>query len=405
MFWWVLRLLSPAISPWWLIRLKIASVRRRGRTTAERVVPERVFVDVTRIAHHDSETGIQRVVRAVIREMRARPRDVSVQAVRWQDGAFRYSNWPQSDDMPSETMELGRGDVFLGLDLSFDAVRRYKREFARQRRAGARIWFVVYDMLPLEQPHFFSSKVVARFRWWLIATATVADGYACISQSTADDVRRLFLGRLKLADRPEVAVIPMGFDSLPGAAPRSHISPASERPLVLAVGTVEPRKGYDDILGAFEILWSRGFDGSLTIVGASGWKTEVLQRRLRTHREFGVRLFWNTDIGDSELAAMYRRADLLIAASHGEGYGLPVIEAAAHACPVLARDIAVFREQAHSGLRFFARDATAKEIANAIDDALLHRERQAPPAMPQWRDTADAVFALFEHGIAAPPPR
>ncbi|MET3761226.1 glycosyltransferase family 1 protein [Sphingomonas sp. UYEF23] len=359
----------------------------------------RVFVDVTRIARHDPETGIQRVVRAIIREMRAGPRGNSIQAVRWQNGTFRYSSWPQRDYIFGEEMEAGRGDVFLGLDLSFDAVRRYTRQFARDRRSGVRIWFIVYDMLPVELPQFFSSKVVLRFKWWLIATAKVADGYACISQSTADDLGRLFLDRLSLKDRPKLAVIPIGFDSLPHASPTPAVPLAGERPCLLAVGTIEPRKAYGDILSAVDVLWSRGYDVSLTIVGTSGWKTATLQRRLRKHPEFGRRLQWKVGLSDEDLAAMYRRADLLVAASYGEGYGLPVVEAVAHACPVLARDIPVFREHAYGGVRFFDRNANAEQIADAIDAALgCSYSPAAPSALAQWRDTADAVWSLFAPG-------
>lgn len=373
------------------------------------MVPRRVFIDVTLIARHNRETGIQRVVMAVTREMRAAPRGHAVQAVRWQNGAFWHSNWPHGDDELLHRMELGRGDVFLGLDLSFDAIRRSARHFLRQRRAGAVFWFVVYDMLPIGAPRFFSSKVVTRFRWWLIATAKVADGYACISQSTADELERILVGRLSRRDRPELAVIPMGFDSLPDRTPKASGTGDMAAPFVLAVGTIEPRKAYSAVLDAFDVLWGQGSDATLTIVGAPGWKTEALQRRLRGHREFGVRLFWRFDMKDSELSAMYDRADLLIAASFGEGYGLPVVEAAAHGCPVLARDIPVFREHADCGLRYFPRNSNAEQIAAAIDAALTSGGRpsfrRGAASAPQWRDTADAVWGLIDRdAIATEPP-
>lgn len=398
MFWRIVRFVSLLAAPSWLTRVQVAKARTGVGASIPHAMPRRVFIDVTRIARNDRATGIQRVVDAVLGEMRDAPRDWAVQAVRWHRGSFRYSNWPQSDDAVPAAMDLRRGDVFLGLDLSFDAVRRNVRAFVRQRRAGAIIWFVVYDILPIQTPQFFSSKVVARFQWWITATFKVADGYACISETTAEEMTALLLSRLRRADKPRVAVIPMGFDSLPVRVPEPKGDRQPVTHSVLAVGTIEPRKAYGEMLRAFEVLWDRGMDVSLTIVGAPGWKTSALQRQIRTHRMFGSRLFWDLELTDADLAALYDRVDLLVAASYGEGFGLPLIEAMAHGCPVLARDIPVFREHAHRGLRYFPRRSDARQLADAIALAVEQKHRYArvnPRDLAQWSDTAAALWALI----------
>lgn len=399
MFWWIVRVLSVIAAPRWLTRIWVARARGRAGDPTPYTMPRRVFVDVTGIARHDRATGIQRVVRAVTRELRDAPRGWVVQAVRWQHGSFRCSNWPQPDEALVPVMELRRGDVFLGLDLSFDAVRRNARAFLSHRRAGAIIWFVVYDILPIRTPRFFSSKVVVRFRWWIIATAKIADGYACISETTAEEMRVLFRSRLRCADRPKIAVIPMGFDSLPLRPLESKGDCDRATRSVLAVGTIEPRKAYGDVLSAFDLLWDRGIDISLTIVGAPGWKTTALQRRILNHRMYGRSLFWDLEMTDSDLAALYDRVDLLVAASYGEGFGLPVVEAIAHGCPVLARDIPVFREHAHRGLRYFPRHSDARQLADAVAIAIEADHRHArvnAEGLAQWCDTANALWGLID---------
>ncbi|WP_161989075.1 glycosyltransferase family 4 protein [Sphingomonas glacialis] len=402
LLWTVVRGVFSTLYPVWLQRLIIAHSRHdlpcRGASTEHPTL----FVDVTNIARHDAGTGIQRVVRSITGALILDPNGWTVQPIRYVDGAYRHSLWPSSDAEPGEVMDLRVGDVFLGLDLSFDAVRRQAAMLLARRRTGARIWFVMYDLLPVSDPGFFSSKVVARFDRWLIATARVADGYACISQATAADLRMIMCKRFRIDRAPIISVIPMGVDPTPAGSPerhRAHVRDAGG-PSVLAVGTIEPRKGYSDVLDAFDLLWARGHNVSLAIVGSPGWKTGTLQRRIKRHPEFGRRLSWSATTDDTNLVAMYEDATLLIAASYREGFGLPILEATQRSCAVLARDIPVFRENAHLGLRYFPADAGADELAASILSALDCQTSPATanvlPSLASWPDTAKALIGLLE---------
>src|SRR3546814_20205534 len=94
------------------------------------------------------------------------------------------------------------------------------------------------------------------------------------------------------------------------------------------VGTLEPRKAHAQAIAAFESLWARGTDIALVIVGKLGWRVDGLPDRLRRHPEFGKRLFWLEGISDEFLEQLYARTSFLLGASEGEGFGLPLIEAA-----------------------------------------------------------------------------
>ncbi|GHH19444.1 hypothetical protein GCM10008023_26580 [Sphingomonas glacialis] len=327
----------------------------------------------------------------------ADPHGRTVSPVRYERGAFRHTAWPPADTADNALMVPRGGDVFLGLDLSFDAIRRQANYFIRQRRAGIKFWFVVYDLLPIQSPEYFSSKVAVRFRWWLAATAKIADGYICISPHVADEVGRLLADRFGLDGEIAVKVVPMGIDLMPPTLSHSDRQDPSFGigDFVLAVGTVEPRKGYDLLLDAFERLWDEGSPLTFLIVGSAGWKTEALQRRIRRDKEFGNRLRWLTSVDDEGLALLYDRARALVAASHGEGFGLPILEAVARSCPVLARDIPAFRVHSALGLRFFSRTADGNEVAEAISLIPKKREAFSPGEFPTWRDTADAMQRIL----------
>ncbi len=86
---------------------------------------------------------------------------------------------------------------------------------------------------------------------------------------------------------------------------------------------------------------------------------------LRTHPELNRHLFWLEGISDEFLEKVYAASSCLIAASYGEGFGLPLIEAAQKNIPIVARDIAVFREVAGEYAHYFTAN-NAEEFASAM---------------------------------------
>ena len=156
------------------------------------------------------------------------------------------------------------------------------------------------------------------------------------------------------------------------------IAAMAARPALLMVGTVEPRKGHAQALAAMEQLWQDGIDAMLVVVGRQGWMTEEVCARLSAHPEAGRRLFWLRDVGDADLAWLYGAAAALLMASEGEDFGLPLVEAARLGCPVLTRDIPVFREIAGDHARYFV-GREARPLAEAIRALLADRAAGALP--------------------------
>jgi glycosyltransferase involved in cell wall biosynthesis len=162
------------------------------------------------------------------------------------------------------------------------------------------------------------------------------------------------------------------------------------------VGTLEPRKGNLQVLDAFEKLWHRGSDVNLVVVGKQGWMVEALIDRLHNHEELGKRLFWLEGISDEYLEKVYAASTCLIAASYGEGFGLPLIEAAQQKLPIIARDIPVFREVAGEHAFYFQADHPA-ELAQALQAWLaLYQTEQHPKSdhMPwlTWKESAQQLL-------------
>jgi glycosyltransferase involved in cell wall biosynthesis len=389
-------------------------------------LPRQLFIDISAMAQQDLKTGIQRVVRSILTALLNNPpAGYRIEPVycRGDGSAYHYARQymlrqldidpkdaPSLIDAPLETRP---GDLFIGVDLYMDGTKNSQVQLQTMRNRGVEIYFVVYDILPLLLPKMFPTGSVAHFEAWLNTVATVADGLVCISRAVADEVTAW----LAKHPAPRQADLALGYFHLgadiDASAPSAGMPPNAEqtlqliraRPSILMVGTVEPRKGHAQTLAAFEILWAQGGPASqvnLVIVGKHGWMVDAVTNRLRNHPENGKRLFWLEGCSDEMLLAVYQTCVALLAASEGEGFGLPLIEAAQHQLAIIARDIPVFREVAGDHA-FYFEGLDAPALANALQAWLhLHAsgDAQASNNMPwlTWEQSAQQLQdAILRH--------
>ena len=315
-----------------------------------------LLVDVTVLSALDIGTGIQRVVRNIAQDLleHGHPH-FDVRPVRFEHGtgylhanAFVARMRGEETAEPDGPISAWPGDVLLGLDLVAHVVPLERAYYEWLRRRGVQLWFVVYDMLPVLFPQYFRDEVKAPFVPWYEAIGELATGLACISASVAREVGDWYDQVQPARARPlTLAHFHLGAD-----LDRSHPSPARKAQAggvraaksFLMVGTVEPRKGHRLVLDAFAKLWAEGEDVRLIVLGKPGWLADDVIARLREVGAEGDRLVWHEEASDALLSESYAEADALIMASEGEGFGLPLIEAAQHDLPLIARDLPVFRE-------------------------------------------------------------
>lgn len=164
------------------------------------------------------------------------------------------------------------------------------------------------------------------------------------------------------------------------------------------VSTIEPRKGHWQIIKAFEILWKKGLDFNLVLVGKKGWKVERLVNYLKKHSELNKRLFWLGYISDDLLEYLYRNALATIMASEGEGFGLSIIESAYYKTPIIARDIKVFREIAKNGAFYFKNSKSPELLAKDLEKWLdLYKKSKHPdPSNINWMTWDEHIEKLKE---------
>lgn len=408
-----------------------------AQTLPEKKPTRTLYIDLSATRRTNLKTGIERVARALtLALLDAPPEGYRIEPVHLSDqgGVWHYRharrytlqllNCPD-DVLDDDPAHLVCGDVVLGLDISGDMLVQATNAglFKRLRNEGVRIHFIVYDLLPLAMPDMFPPNVSESHAQWLAAVAQ-GDSAVCITKTVSDDLREWcdinILPRMRQFD---VSWFHLGADVESSAPSRGLASDAEQflaqcaaRPTFLMVGTIEPRKGYLSAMDAFTELWRGGVDVNLVIVGGEGWvgisndmrRTIPLTiERLRHHPELGKRLFWLEGISDEYLEKVYAASTCLIAASEGEGFGLPLIEAAQHKIPIIARDIPAFREVAGIHAYYFGGTA-AEDLVAAIKEWLgLYQAGLHPTSgnMPwlTWKESAEQLKGIILKGQLAQP--
>jgi glycosyltransferase involved in cell wall biosynthesis len=118
-----------------------------------------------------------------------------------------------------------------------------------------------------------------------------------------------------------------------------------DRPYILSLGTVQPRKNYERLVHALQHLRAGGFDIHLVIVGGRGWLENPLYETIRNLQlEDHVHITGFAD--EADLPALYSGAVCFALPSLYEGFGIPVLEAMACGIPVVTSGISSLPEVA-----------------------------------------------------------
>ncbi len=389
-----------------------------------------LFLDVSATCRNDLKTGIERVSRALLLALvEAPPPGYRIEPVYLCNvgGEWHYRRAScymlellgcPSDVLADELVEPQCGDLLLGLDLSGDMLVQANRAglFSVYRNRGVSVCSVVFDLLPVRLPDVFPPGADKNHAEWLRAISAL-DGAICISKAVADDLEVWqaeqginFQGRRSF----RINWFHLGAD-VGSSSPSQGLPDNAEwtlrqlrtRPSFLMVGTIEPRKGYLQAIDAFSQLWAEGVEANLVIVGKEGWKglPEMARRdipatieRLRSHSELDRRLYFLEGISDEYLEKVYGASTCLIAASYGEGFGLPLVEAAQHDLPILARDIPVFREVAGENAYFFQAEEDSSGLTSAVQTWLQLYEGQSHPKSDAmhwltWKESSEKMLS------------
>lgn len=330
------------------------------------VKPHKIYLDLSEIAFRDAKTGIQRVVKNVIKEwvsydkvdysiapICARPSEGYCPAIDYIASLLKENSVPSiiEDAEGCSLQEASFGDIYFMLDFQPRLVPKMRNLYQTLSNKGVRVVFLVYDILPIQFPQFFTPGFADAFCDWLNTVLEVSDKVISISQSTMNSILNYIEKNpsVNISSSLEHQWFHIGVDFPQHMTAAQHIpSQLCEKKtaLFLMVGTIEPRKGHADVLDVFEKLYSTGSSPRLVVIGKKGWGCDELISRFVKFAACYEQFIWLDNAQDEILLSCYEQANYVIAASYGEGYGLPIVEAAYFGCKVICRNIPVFREVA-----------------------------------------------------------
>ena len=264
----------------------------------------------------------------------------------WTGGALREWGWTVGR-LPLST----RGRTVLSLT-------------ARAPLAGRQV-IVIHDLFVLTNPEWYSRKYIATHVPMLRAHLRAARAVVAVSEPVADEVRERFGLDVVVAPNAPSEVFRAPAEASSGILERHGLSPDG---FLLTVGSTDPRKNLVALAEAY---------GSLSESERAGMPLVVTGGSAAIYRDGAA--VWPAHtvstgyVSDAELAELYANARAVVFPTKAEGFGLPLVEAAAAGTRGLViSDIPVFRWICGDGARYVD-PASAASIAEGLRDAIAGR--------------------------------
>lgn len=388
------------------------------------IVTGETIIDLHRTAESELATGIQRVAREVSRRW---VRDHNPLLVRWSQDCMSLQRCT-----PSERRTALFGERPDPVDRTRVATvlvpwrcRYITPELAAEpARVRALIGMLDYggtpgasighDCVPLASAETVARELKGYPSLGMFAFAMSAirrfDRIAAVSEGSAVEHRGW--GRILASSAmpvPEIRPIPEAIEKY-SPTPEA-MALAVERicvpgmPMVLAVGSFEPRKNHLALLHAADLLWREGLSFSLTLIGGQAWHSEPIVAKVDLLRSQGRAVESLTAVSDELLWAAYRQAAVLMFPSLDEGFGLPVAEALASGTPVITSEFGPMAEIAQHGGALLVNPYDDHSIADGLRSVLTEpglRDRLAEEAAKvptrSWDEYAAETWQFLTGG-------
>ncbi len=307
-------------------------------------------------------------------------------SVRWCPGRFMQKSWNLLQFPPFDLL-AGRADLYHFPNFIIPPLRR------------GRAVVTIHDVSFLAFPQFAESRNLEWLTSRIHDTVRRADAIITDSSFSADEIA----SRLH-TDRSRIFPVHLGLaahftPALPDAVDRLRRMTGLDRPYLLAVGTIEPRKNIEFLVSAFE--QATDFDGCLVLAGMKGWKCSSIFQRIESSPRAGD-IRYIEYVPDADLPALYSGAEIFLFPSLYEGFGLPPLEAMACGTPVIASSAASLPEVLGDAALLLPVNSSgdwASAIIRLLGDndtrQRLSREGRARAALYTWSETARRTWEVY----------
>jgi glycosyltransferase involved in cell wall biosynthesis len=266
----------------------------------------------------------------------------------------------------------------------------------------------IHDVFPYIYPKTSTTLDWLIYRYWLPLALRRVDAVITDSQNSKIDILRHLP-----VNNEKITVIPAAASECYLPLPENEVSPVLQRhgiqrPYILYVGSIEPRKNLMRLLQAYARLRGAGQQWRLVIVGARNvWLSnpliEVIQKlNLESWVQF------TGYVSEEDLPALYNAADLFAFPSLYEGFGLPVLEAMACGTPVVTSHRSSLPEVTGDAAVLvdpYDIDAIATAMLKILTDPILaenlHARGMQRAKEFSWERTARETLAVYQKVMGA----
>lgn len=268
---------------------------------------------------------------------------------------------------------------------------------------GIKLCVTIHDMTFLTHPQFHTDENRSFCMVQSLRAARLADAIICVSQATAEDVRRYLhvpLDRLFVVPEAAGPEFTRLTDSRRIAETLLRLGITEN--YLLFVGSVEPRKNLTTLLDAFARLRRKARRPEwLVIAGGAGWRNEGIFQRVKDLKLDDVVRFVGY-VSTEDLVVLYNACRAFVYPSLYEGFGLPVLEAMSCGAPVVTSRVSSLPEVAGDAALLVDphdTDAVVEAISALLDDAGLRHSMRAKgldrAAHFSWEQTARLTLEVY----------
>lgn len=392
-------------------------LRGAARHRTVELVDSAVIVDVRHTSETDLATGIQRVARETVARWDS---EHDIVLVTWTDDGKsmrrlmpveRATALHAAPPVHGSTREADKrivvpvGGHYLLPELAAE-VWRTERVAALAQFSGATTAVIGFDCVPLTTAETVGDGMPAAFARNLGAVAHMTR-VGAISQAAAIEYGgwRSMLAGVGIAG-PDIRAVMLAAEPRSAtdadAAEFAQLAGLDELPLVLVVGSHEPRKNHMAVLHAAELLWQEGREFRLVFIGGNSWNSLDFSDAVERLRLAGRQVVALSSLADSMLWAAYRLARFSVFPSINEGFGLPIAESISSGTPVVTSSYGSMREvgDGNGALLVDSRDdaAIATGIRTLLADEKTYQRLVTETAgytVRSWAEYADDLWAYF----------
>ncbi len=306
--------------------------------------------------------------------------------------ASRWSEWSPDASIAAlvptaRAARLAYEAVSLGTsEVARDADVWHGPHYTMPHRGRTPTVVTIHDLTYFTNPEWHEKSKAVYFRRAISYAASHARALICVSDFTARQLEQF------VPAHAPIVVAPHGVDLerfTPDVRDDASLLEAHQLPVsvryVFFVGTIEPRKGLDVLLAAFDDVARSDPNVELWLAGQAGWGLGNFEAEM-AKQPAASRIRRLGFVDDKILPALFRKSRVVVYPSRGEGFGLPVLEAMACGAPVVTTAKTVMAEIA-GDTAILADAGDAATLAEALSRtlALSDEERTQRSALARAR--------------------